>query len=244
MNKASTQSLELLPSPEKLQSICKSISSLEAILSPEWQYRTLSYQKDWSDKEEFSEIRNGSGDHVLILFSPYGCVINGFAHESAMNGWRRVELEDKRNFIQKIFKKNAEPKFELAQEIWPGLLDNLPKEFHEFIFGEPVRSIGTTFCIWSLQEDEKWKIGEFEFPDHPYLDGSTDLLELLDGKPKTYVDWAKENYELEDMDLEVVTPIYEKEPISKSMVNKLNPDLEDFDQLKSDLAEIGYPHLF
>ncbi|MDF1698687.1 MAG: hypothetical protein P1U56_22735 [Saprospiraceae bacterium] len=34
---------------------------MEAIISPEWEYRYYSYQKDWSEIEEFCEMRNGHG---------------------------------------------------------------------------------------------------------------------------------------------------------------------------------------
>ncbi|MCD7930494.1 MAG: hypothetical protein LUH15_03550 [Tannerellaceae bacterium] len=46
--------------------------------SPEWEYRYYSYNRKWSDKEEVFEMKNGSGDQMLILFREEGCVINGF----------------------------------------------------------------------------------------------------------------------------------------------------------------------
>lgn len=77
----STKDYTLLPDPKILQTICKAISVLDAILSQEWEYRYYSYNNKWSDNEEFFEMRDGSGDQMLVLFSPKGCVINGFAHE-------------------------------------------------------------------------------------------------------------------------------------------------------------------
>ena len=62
-----------LPNQNKLQTICKAISVLDAILSQEWQFRYYSYNKNWSDSEEFFEMRNGSGDQMLILFNQNGC---------------------------------------------------------------------------------------------------------------------------------------------------------------------------
>ncbi len=86
----STQNLKNLPSPIDLQKLCKSISALEAIISPDWEYRYFSYQNDWSETEELCKMRTGQGDQLLILFSKNGTCINGFANESTMNGWKNV----------------------------------------------------------------------------------------------------------------------------------------------------------
>lgn len=224
MNKLSSENLHLLPNPIELQKICKSISALESIICPEWEYRYYSYQKDWSETEEFCEMRNGQGDQMLITFGENGTCINGFAHESEMNGW----------------KNNSQ------QKISNGIIDELPNEFNEFIFGEPVKSIGTTFCIWQTETDNNWKIGKVDLPKDEYKDGSADLLHLLDGKPLTYKNWAEEyyeeNFEENELNLELVEKIYNGTIITKELVLELNPELDDFEQLKSDLNEIGYEH--
>ena len=67
MDKPSTENLNLLASPAKFQSLCKSISTLEAIICPEWEFRYYSYQKDWSATEEFCEMRNGQGDQLSLI---------------------------------------------------------------------------------------------------------------------------------------------------------------------------------
>ena len=246
MNKLSTENLNLLPNPNELQKICKSISALEAIICPEWEYRYYSYQKDWSETEEFCEMRNGQGDQMLIVFSENGICINGFAHESEMNGWKNIPIEEKKSFAEKLFGSKKEVKMGLTQIIPKGVVDNLPKVFNDFIFGEPVKSIGTTFCIWQTETDDNWKIGKVNLPKDDYKDGSSDLLQLLDGNPSTYKNWAEEYYE-EEVDsralkLELVEKIYEGTVITKELVLELNPELDDFEQLKSDLNEIGYEH--
>lgn len=73
-------------------------------------------------------------------------------------------------------------------------------------------------------------------------DGSTELLELLDGKPKTFQQWAIDYYELENLNLDIIKQIYEHNPITKELIQALNPTLEDFQQLKEDLEEIGYEY--
>ncbi|WKN43055.1 hypothetical protein [Tunicatimonas pelagia] len=239
MQRPSTKNLDALPNPTELQRICKSISAIEAILCPEWEDRYFSYQKQWSEKEECCEIRNGQGDQMLILFSPQGTVINGFAHESSMNGWQQLETEEKKSLFQRIIGRKTPPKTERIQHIWSGVTSGLPQAFQEFIFGEPVRSIGTTFCIWASRDDREWAIGDITFPEDDYSDGSKDLLALLDGDPVTYRDWAIEYYELDELDLESLKSIYNQQPITEGVVNELNPDLQDIDRLKSDLEEIG-----
>lgn len=246
MNILSTENLHFLPNPSELQQICKSISALEAIICPEWEYRYYSYQNDWSETEEFCEMRNGQGDQMLILFSNHGVCINGFAHESRMNGWKNVDINEKKSFAKKLFGSKKEPKTEFIQEISKGIVDGLPEVFNEFIFGEPIKSIGTTFCIWQTPTDTNWKIGNIEFPNDNYKDGSGHLLHLLDGIPLTYKNWAEKYYEEEfeerDLKLELVEHIYSRVIIDKDIVQKINPDLEDFKKLKSDLNEIGYAH--
>jgi hypothetical protein len=64
----STKNYRLLPDRKTLQSICKAISVLDAILSQEWEYRYYSYNKRWTEDEEFCEMQDGSGDQMLILF--------------------------------------------------------------------------------------------------------------------------------------------------------------------------------
>jgi len=244
MIKLSTENLKLLPKPNDLQNLCKSISALEAIISPDWEDRYYSYQKDWSDSEEFCEMRNGQGDKMLILFSEAGTCINGFAHESEMNGWKNRSIKVKKTFLGKFFNSTEELKTELIQEIPQGVLTGLPKAFDEFVFGEPVKSIGTTFCIWNTKTNTDWKTGEINLPKNEYKDGSEDLLNLLDGNPVTYKKWAEEYYEEEfenrELKIELVEKIYSGTTISKELVLEINPNLEDFDLLWSNLSEIGY----
>lgn len=246
MNKLSTENLHLLPNPKKLQKICKSIAALEAIICPEWECRYYSYQKKWSDTEEFCEMRNGQGDQMLLVFSNHGTCINGFAHESTMNGWKHIPIKEQQSFLGKLVGFKKEPKTELTQIITKGVVDTLPEVFHEFIFDEPVKSIGTTFCIWQTNTDTSWKIGAVDLPKDAYKDGSSHLLQLLDGNPLTYKNWAEEYYEEEfeskSLKLELLQNIYEGTVITKELVLELNPALEDFEQLKSDLDEIGYKH--
>jgi hypothetical protein len=114
--------------------------------------------------------------------------------------------------------------------------------FQEFICGEPVKSIGTTFCVWQTNSDSQWRTGKVELPK----DGSADLLQLLDGKSLTYKEWAENYYEEEFMEKELKFKLVEKvfngTFISREIAIEINSELEDFEQLKPELNEIGYEH--
>ncbi|MFT5618055.1 MAG: hypothetical protein ACI85I_001284 [Arenicella sp.] len=167
-----------------------------------------------------------------------GTCINGFAHESELNGWRKKLIETEKNFAEKLFCS----KKELIQEITNGMVGELPKMFQEFICGEPVKSIGTTFCVWQTNSDSQWRTGKVELPK----DGSADLLQLLDGKSLTYKEWAENYYEEEFMEKELKFKLVEKvfngTFISREIAIEINSELEDFEQLKPELNEIGYEH--
>jgi hypothetical protein len=203
----STKALNL-PDRKTLQTICKAIAVLDAILSQEWEYRYYSYNYKWADNEEFFEMRNGEGDQMLILFQKDGCVINGFSHES-------------------------------EQQNLENLTKSLPSQFNEFIFGEPIKSIGATFCIWTT-EMKSWKVGELE----SYDDHSEQLLKIFDGKPQTYIDWATEyfegSYKESGIPLDTVAKIFSGETLTKDMVLSIVDELEDWKQLENDLKEIDY----
>jgi hypothetical protein len=205
-----TTNLLLLPDSEKLKNACKAMALLDAIMCQDWVYRYYSFNSDWSEEEEFFEMRNGEGDQVLILFRTEGTVINGFAHEAAEGN-----------------------KGQLTHQ--------LPEVFHEFMFGEPVHSAGTTFCVWKNGAEE-WTAGILGDTD----DHSEELLSPLDANPETYVKWAtdyfKGSYKESGIPVEVVSRIFNKEPLTREMVLSIVNELEDWEQLTEDLIEISYPY--
>lgn len=206
----STKDLLLLPDSEKLQKACKAMALLDAVLCQEWVYRYHSYNSEWSEDEEFFEMRNGEGDQLLILFRNEGTVINGFFAEA--------EQGDKTL-----------------------LTEGLPQGFHEFMFGEPVNSAGTTFCVWKT-EGSDWSTGQPAASD----DHSEELLSPLDGNPETYIKWAadyfKGHYREEGISTQVVTEIFNQQALTKEMVLALVPVLADWELLLEDLTEISYPY--
>lgn len=208
----STENHSLLPNRTALETTCKAISVLDAILSADWEFRYYSFNSKWDVNEKCLQMRNGSGDEMHILFHQDGCAINGFAHE--------FEPCDKEQ-----------------------LTANLPTEFNEFIYGEPVQSIGTTFCLWSTNTNE-WQTGEI----YNHENNSKEMLSILDGKPQTYVDWATEYFDESFIEsglpIKTVTEIYNGTVLTRPMVLSIVRDHEDWNQLEKDLLEIGYPFDF
>lgn len=208
----SIKNLEGMLSREKLQAACQSMAVLDAILSQDWVYRYYSYNSEWSENEQFFEMRNGQGSQLLFLFNPFGCVINGFCSESENSDEQKVKATH-----------------------------GLPEIYHEFIYGEPVNSIGTTFCLWT-NEDGIWVTGNNNSTD----DISEELLSPFDGQPESYLNWATvyfaEGYNESGIPLKTVASIFNHEPLTKEMILSITGTLEDWEQLEEDLEEISYPY--
>jgi hypothetical protein len=207
----STQNLTALPAELDLQRICKAQAVLDAILSPEEEYRYHTYNARWGDGEEVFEMNDGEGDQLLILFALEGAVVNGYADG----------LDD------------ADP---------AALSAAVPEPFQEFMREEPVKSIGTTFCCWTLG-NQPWQLA----PGSAAEDGSDELLFLLDGHPRTYIDWAQEYFEAErfhpgGLPLGPVTQLYYGETLTKPTVQALTTHVADWEALRRDLDEINYPY--
>jgi hypothetical protein len=132
---------------------------------------------------------------------------------------------------------------EYEQQDKTKLTNNLTPIFNDFIFGEPVKSIGTTFCLWTT-ELKNWQVGQLE----SFEDNSEEMLNIFDGQPQTYIDWAtdyfEESYKESGIPLDTVSKIYSGEILTKEMVLSLVDKLEDWGQLEKDLIEINYPYNF
>jgi hypothetical protein len=119
----------------------------------------------------------------------------------------------------------------------------LPECFDEFMFGEPVNSIGTTFCLWYTAA-QGWQTGVVENED----DGSEELLYIFDGNPETYTEWADEYYGEETdrspIDVAAVAQVYQGKILSRRLVLAIVDELADWPQLAEDLQAIGYPYDF
>ena len=208
----STKNLKPLPDILELKRLTQSLAMLDAILSPEWEYRYYSFNQAWSDGGMMASMRNGSGDHWFAIFCAAGAALHGLAHEAPMF-------------------RPGNPQ--------PAIFDGLPSAFHANLLHEPAFAThDSTFCIWRLSDDEHWSCGTVELPAGEDPDGSAELLGILSGHPEQYTVFADEYYE-RDVDVRDVAAIYRHEPLSVELVRRLNPDV-DLASLADDVAEIGY----
>jgi hypothetical protein len=222
----STRDLSQLPDIDTLKRAMQSMAMLDAILSPEWEYRMYSFNSKWAKGEEMGSMRNGSGDDLFALFTQHGCFLKGFEHEAKMSPYGR------------------EPK-----AVWPGVLDSVPPAFTGAL-REPAFSMeDTTFCIWRQYSDSEWQRGKIAFPKVPKRfngspgdpDGSGDLLSPYDGKPETYLEFATDYYsEGSQLTLELVSHVFAHQPLTTAIVQAINPSLT-LTKLAADIREIDYP---
>jgi hypothetical protein len=198
----STRERRKLPPVPVLGRICRSLAMLDAILSPEWDYRYFSFNSKWDEalNERMGSMRNGSGDEYFILFSLAGDIMKGFAHESVMSPWTREE-----------------------GKVWPGLLDSVPAEFSSFLSEPAFNMKDATFCIWRKLSDSEWKHGPIAFPNGDDPDGSAHLLWALDGNSAEYVQFAKDYFEVH-VPITSVNSVFGHEALTVELVASLNPE--------------------
>lgn len=216
MRQPSTRSREDLPSIDGLIRLSKALAMLDAILSPDWEYRYYSFNAKWAPGEMMASMRNGSGDEYFILFDAHGAAMKGFDHEAVLSPW------------------SSDPPV-----IWPGMYDDLPSEFAAFR-GEPAFAMDdVTFCIWRRHGDAAWQCGVRDLPEGDDPDGSEWMLQILDGDPATYQEFARDYYDVE-LPIEAIAHVYALNPLTNAIVRSLNEKLALAD-VAADVAEIGYP---
>src|SRR5262245_2992266 len=211
----STRNLDALPDIPGFRRLTRALAMLDAIMSPEWQFRYYSFDSRWADGEMMASMRNGSGDEWFALLASAGVALKGLAHEAP------------------IYVQGAP---------FPGIFDTLPGEFRANFLGEPAfDAANTTFCVWRRITDERWHCGSVRLPPGDDPDGSAGLLSILDGQPEQYVRFAVDYYERQ-IAIADVAAIYAHERLTADLVRRLNPALS-LDALAGDVEEIGYPEI-
>jgi hypothetical protein len=211
-----------LPGIDVVRDRSRAMAMLDAILSPEWEYRAYSFDAHWSPDQEMASMRDGCGNDYSIVFCPAGAFARGFDHESPMTPYRHTPLT-----------------------LWPGLLDSIPAVFqpqaHERAFSDPDGTLRATVCFWREVSDPAWNYGPVEVPTgREDADGASWLFTgLTDSSPQAYRQFAQDYYEL-DVDLAAVRHLYALEPLTEEVVAALNPDV-NLASLEQDRMQIGYP---
>lgn len=211
----STRDLSRLPDVDGVRRLLQSLAMLDAILSPEWEYRYYSFNTRWSPGEQMGSMRNGSGDDFFALFNHAGCFLKGFDHEAAMSPYA------------------LDP-----PTVWPGVLEGVPPELAAGLSEPAFRMEDTTFCIWRKYGAAKWQHGPVAFPPGADPDGSEHLLSALDGRPETYQEFAEEYYE-QTIPLEAIRHILDHRPLTDAIVRRLNAE-RTLANLAEEIDEIGY----
>lgn len=202
-----------LPPPADLERRCIALATLDAILSPDWEYRYYSFNRSWDAEggTRMGSMRNGSGDEYFVLFFPDGtAALKGLDHESAALG---------------------------GQSSVPGVLDGLPPSFAMFANEAAFSMETTSFCMWNA--DGRWRRSDSLTPSTIAQDGSTEMLAMLTGTPADYAAFAGAYFELEVAE-DVVARFFGLEPLTDALARAVRDDA-DLGALAKDLAEIGYP---
>jgi hypothetical protein len=224
----STRDLSRLPDVDALRRLMQSMAVLDAILSPEWEYRLYSFNSKWSKGEQMGSMRNGMGDDLFALFTKDGCFLKGFVHTAPMTPYAN------RN-----------------RKVWPGVLDPVPPVFARGVNEPAFMMDHTTFCIWRQYDDNCWQVGDIKFPETKLdykgraidPDGSDYLLSPYDGQPETYHARARDYFDGingENLTLGHVRHVYAHKPLTEKFVKEINPKLT-LAKLAADIKEIGYP---
>jgi len=211
----STRDLTKLPDIPSFRRLTRALAMLDAILSPEWQYRYYSFDSHWADGEMMASMRDGSGDLWFALLCPAGVALHGLAHEA--------------------------PAFRPGSP-WPGIFDALPDDFRANFLHEPAfDTANSTFCVWRRAADDRWSCGPVQLPTGSDPDGSAELLSILEDDPAQYVEFAAEYYERQIAHADIAA-VYAHQPLTDALVRRINPEV-DLGSLAGDISEIGYPEM-
>jgi len=192
-----------------------SLALLDYIFMPGLSTRAYIYRSDWAPDQEAGLRTNGAGDHMWMLFCKGEVFIKGF---------------DSTSLTGRYYNRN--------RIAWPGLLDGLP----EFLPCEDFRKEPAfefdraSFVMWNIG------LGWGYAPTDVVLSdcGIINMFDLILGDEHTYMRWAEENFEREDISISTVKEIFQFKPLTKHMAFSLNPELDYASALK-EIARIGYP---
>lgn len=212
----STRDLSELPAIDALRGRLQQMAALDAVFSAKYGTAQHEFHPNWNRSQQMGAIKDGGGDELFAHFTPAGCFIKGFAHESVMTPFRTAPPTP-----------------------WPGLFSSVPSDFRDSL-REPAFDIpATTFVVWRRATDPQWHTDKIEFPDHDYGDGSQDLLAQLVVSAADYAEWLEENYELE-VDAGIVASVFSNHPLTNAQLHTLNPS-GMLAEMRRDVRETGYP---
>lgn len=197
-----------------------SLAVLDAIISPEWEYRYFLYDAHWGPSEQLASMRNGSGDEYTIVFSDAGAYIRGFDHESPLSPWAQS-----------------------PPGIVPGLVDDVPLSVRANV-DEPAFTVDGILpiivCLWRQRSDSSWHCGTPTMRDLAEEDGGAGwLFKELDGRTETYTAFAEEYYDVVPSAVNVQR-IFDHHPLTLDVLRQLNA-AADASVVFNEVQPMGYP---
>ena len=192
MSKISTRNLQAMPTIPELKRLLQSLAVLDAILSPQLEYRYYSFNAHWAPGEMMGSMSNGSGDEFFALFNCHGAYIKGFDHESATS-----QLPNERHYA------------------------GVPREFTEAKDEPAFAPEYVSFCLWRFTSDVVWSQTKVSLLVDGDFDGSEHVLELLDADPATYQAFAANYYE-RGLPIEPIRAIYSHVHLTNELVMSIN----------------------
>lgn len=211
----STRNLTLLPDINSLRQRLQQMAAIESVIAIEYGVSQFEFHPKWDRSEQMGAFKNGSGDELFAHFTPSGCIIIGFAHESRMSPYRTS-----------------------PPELWPGLLSGVPVEFKASL-DEPAFDIAsTTFVVWRRSTDTYWQTADIEYSNDEYGDGSHELLSHLIYTAAEFAEWLADNYEV-DIDSGIISSVFANNPLTNQQLSALNADATT-KQLRKAVIETGF----
>ena len=74
--------MTLISDLAELERRCRALAMLEAILSPDWEYRYYSFNQHWAPGQRMASMRDGCGDDWFLLFRDGRAFLKGFEKEA------------------------------------------------------------------------------------------------------------------------------------------------------------------
>jgi hypothetical protein len=228
-----------LPSIHELIQRTQALAALDLILSPEWEYRTYSFNSAWAPGERMASMRNGCGDEWWIVFHADGwAALKGLDHESQAwaKGRRRNEFAAALHSILPALFKPAK----VEDRISPALQAAMPPQLVGFAREPAFRWDATSFAYYRLSADTPWVRANDCTPFARLNAGENWLLEHLVSGPEAYAKHAQHCFE-RPVPSEVVARVFRHEPITHETVSALNSETE-LGAIAEELhGQIGYP---
>lgn len=121
----STKDLSELPDAKRLKTFCKGLAALDIIMLEEKKsyIRHYSYNPAWQKDMEAFFATDGAEQHMIVMFAPEGCVINGVDFE--LYDWDEdlPRIED--------------------------LTEGMPAALQKLMLSREVQEMKSTFCLWT-----------------------------------------------------------------------------------------------